>query len=100
MPKKNSNKFILDKEEQWFEDHLGEFVPISGKEKKRLDTALTKVRKEKNISLRMREIDINRLKKEAISEGLPYQTLISSILYKYTTGQLIDIKKAKKILSL
>ncbi len=100
MPKKFPDRFKLDKEEQWHEDHLHEFTPIIGKEKKRLDATLAKARKEKSISLRMREQDIVRLKKEAASEGLPYQTLISSILYRYTTGQLVDIKQVKKVLSL
>ena len=34
------------------------------------------------ISLRVREVDLNRLKARAVREGIPYQTLINSILHK------------------
>lgn len=32
------------------------------------------------------------------NEGLPYQSLVTCILHKYTTGKLIDIDEARKIL--
>jgi len=42
----------------------------------------------KSISIRVLEDDIERLKAKALSLGMPYQTLISSILHQYTQGKL------------
>ncbi len=50
------------------------------------------------ISIRVDSDDISLLKNEAERLGLPYQTLIGSILHRYVTGELIDKKEAKKLL--
>jgi len=34
--------------------------------------------------------DLEALQKRALEEGLPYQTLISSVLHKYVSGRLLD----------
>lgn len=49
------------------------------------------------ISLRVDGNDLAELKREAERLGLPYQTLISSILHRFISGDLIDKKEAKKI---
>ena len=38
------------------------------------------------ISLRLPNTDLQRLKAKALSEGMPYQTLINSILHKAVSG--------------
>jgi len=38
------------------------------------------------------------LKKAAAREGLPYQSLVISILHKFTEGRLVDIEEARKLL--
>lgn len=45
-------------------------------------------KKNKRINIRIAEVDLEELQKEAMEEGLPYQTFITSILHKYTTGRL------------
>jgi len=44
--------------------------------------------KEKRISIRVFSKDLEQLRERAEVEGLPYQTLVTSILHKYTTGRL------------
>ncbi|MBU8902786.1 MAG: hypothetical protein KOO69_08600 [Victivallales bacterium] len=39
--------------------------------------------KNKRVNIRMTERDFVHFQKKALQEGLPYQTLISSILHKY-----------------
>ena len=39
------------------------------------------------------------LKKKAESEGLPYQSLISSVLHKYVTDQLFDRNEVRKAIT-
>ncbi|WP_201764876.1 antitoxin [Methylotuvimicrobium buryatense] len=47
-------------------------------------------RKDKRVNIRMSELDLELLQEKALIEGLPYQTLMSSILHKYVTGRLVD----------
>ena len=54
------------------------------------DYARATVRKDKRVNIRMSEKDLVSFQKEALEQGLPYQTLISSILHKYVNGRLTD----------
>ena len=64
-------------------------VPNLTQEMEQLKTSVkTKLSKRKSINLRLLENDLQRIKTEAIKEGIPYQTLISSILHKYVQGDL------------
>ena len=56
--------------------------------KVKVDKAATKV----PISLRLDGALISEFKSEAEKKGLPYQTLISSILHQYINGELIETK--------
>jgi predicted DNA binding CopG/RHH family protein len=47
-------------------------------------------RKDKRINIRISEKDLLALQKRAIREGIPYQTLVSSVLHKYVTGALAE----------
>lgn len=47
------------------------------------------------ISIRLDGNLIGDLKREASRLGIPYQTLISSVLHRFVTGELIDKKEAK-----
>lgn len=47
-------------------------------------------RKDKRINIRISEKDLLALQKRAIREGIPYQTLVSSVLHKYVTGMLVE----------
>jgi predicted DNA binding CopG/RHH family protein len=45
-------------------------------------------KKNARINIRLSELDLERIKRIAAVEGLPYQTLISSILHKYAAHSL------------
>ena len=45
-------------------------------------------RKDARINIRLSSKDLRGLQKKALSEGIPYQTLIASILHKYVEGRL------------
>ena len=47
------------------------------------------LQKNKRINIRISERDLLQLQRKAVAEGLPYQTLISSILHKFVNGTLI-----------
>jgi predicted DNA binding CopG/RHH family protein len=46
-------------------------------------------RKDKRVNIRMAAPDLKPLQVKALQEGLPYQSLIASILHRYVTGQLV-----------
>ena len=50
--------------------------------------AATTFRKDRRINIRMSTRDLDAIRKRALEEGLPYQTLIASVLHKYATGRL------------
>jgi len=51
------------------------------------DYAKATFRKDKRVNIRLSERDLVNIQKRALKEGLPYQTLMSSILHKFITGQ-------------
>lgn len=52
----------------------------------------TRSRKEKRINIRLSATDLEALQVIAVEEGIPYQTLITSVLHKFATGRLVDRK--------
>jgi predicted DNA binding CopG/RHH family protein len=48
-------------------------------------------RKDRRLNIRLSSKDLEAIQKRAPAEGLPYQTLIASLLHKYATGRLKEI---------
>ena len=46
--------------------------------------------KDKRVNIRLSSGDLSDLQVRALQEGIPYQTLIASILHKYVTGRLSE----------
>jgi len=68
-----------------------ERIPNFKRETKRFqEAARATLRKDKRVNIRMTERDLVYFRKKAVEEGLPYQTLISSILHKYINGRLVE----------
>ena len=66
-------------------------IPDFEKEAKRYqESARATLRKDKRVNIRMTERDLVRIQKKALEEGLPYQTLISSVLHKYINGRFVE----------
>lgn len=53
-------------------------------------------KKDKRINIRLSGRDLAALQRRALEEGIPYQTLVSSILHKYVSGGLQDIVPLKE----
>jgi predicted DNA binding CopG/RHH family protein len=53
-----------------------------------VEAARNTLRKDKRINLRLSQKDYHQIQIKAIEEGIPYQTLISSIIHKYLNGSL------------
>ena len=46
--------------------------------------------KDRRVNIRLSSIDLGDIQVKALQEGVPYQTLIASVLHKYVTGRLSD----------
>jgi len=90
-------KILLDKEETQLEKEIekGGWVEVPDMEneiKKHQLYAQNRLGKHRKINIRMTDWDYNKVKMAAIQEGIPYQTLISSLIHKYLTGRVKMIK--------
>ena len=46
--------------------------------------------KDRRVNIRLSAGDLQDIQVKALQEGLPYQTLIASVLHKYVTGRLAE----------
>lgn len=46
--------------------------------------------KDRRVNIRLSTPDLMDIQEKAAEEGLPYQTLIASILHKYVSGKLVE----------
>ena len=47
--------------------------------------------KNRRINIRLSEKDLSNLKAKSLEEGMPYQTLVASIIHKYISGKFKEI---------
>jgi len=85
----------LDKYEQEvleaYEKEDPKSVPNAKREMARYrEYAKATILKNRRVNIRISEKDLNGLQRKAVEEGLPYQTLMSSILHKFVTGRLTE----------
>ena len=85
----------LDKKEKEILDSFekGEWksrLNLPGRKAELKDYTRATIRKDKRVNIRISERDLRELQRIAQREGLPYQTLISSILHKYVNGTPIS----------
>lgn len=69
-------------------------------DEKEIENIFTQARKNKSIRLRISDFDLEKLKEKADSEGVPYQTLTSSVLHKYVTNQFVEKDQVLKTFKL
>ena len=86
----------LTNEEKEIENNIDSLVSVSGKKREWIESVLAKAKKNKAISLRIAEYDLEKLKEKAVSDGIPYQTLINKVLHKYVTNQLLEKNEVLK----
>ncbi|MDD8017239.1 MAG: hypothetical protein PHP42_02580 [Bacteroidota bacterium] len=94
-------KIKLDSSERAIERAVASYRPVRNKTRKHIETILERSKKSRNINIRISESTLAELKLRSEQEGIPYQTLISSILHKYLMNRLIDqdaISKSMEIL--
>jgi predicted DNA binding CopG/RHH family protein len=53
-------------------------------------------KKDKRINIRISSRDLSAIQRRALEEGVPYQTLVASIVHKYVPGRLYDATVNKR----
>jgi len=91
----------LSKEEkQILKDfEAGAFKSVLTPKRKKMLQAIAEetFKKDKRINIRISSRDLDSLQRRALEEGVPYQTLVSSVLHKYVSGGLHDIMANKAL---
>lgn len=89
----------LKAEEKEYEEEIlgsyesGEWKSVSNLDKEIARYALSAaatLTKDKRINIRLSSRDLEDIQMKAAEEGMPYQTLIASIVHKYASGRLIE----------
>lgn len=92
-------KIKLSKEEQSLLDAVesGEFESILTDERREelATCASNTFKKDKRINIRISNRDLLAVQSKATKEGIPYQTLVSSIIHKYISGSLTEMTANK-----
>ena len=86
-------KTVLTKEEQALltSYEVGDWQSATNEIEKLVNAARLSMKKTRRINIRLPESTLLRVKQKALEEGIPYQTLIGSILHKYTQEKLKSI---------
>ena len=87
-----SNKLSKEEKELLKSYENDEWVSVSSKSDTAKYRAAAKntFKKDKRVNIRISELDLELLQERALIEGLPYQTLMSSVLHKYVTGRFSE----------
>ena len=83
----------IDQEEKDLMESIerDDWQPVKNFDKEKenaITAARNTIKKDKRINLRLTQKDYYQIQIKAIEEGIPYQTLISSIVHKYLNGSL------------
>ncbi|TVP97526.1 MAG: antitoxin [Balneolaceae bacterium] len=87
----------LDEYEKGIEEALeaGEFKSVKNLEQEiaaAREMAENHTRKDQRMNIRISQRDLERIKSKAMEEGVPYQTLVTSVLHKYVSGKFKEEK--------
>lgn len=69
---------------------LRSISPSKAAVKKLREAARSTGLKDRRVNIRLSSPDLMGIQTRAMEEGIPYQTLIASVLHKYVTGRLVE----------
>jgi predicted DNA binding CopG/RHH family protein len=101
--KKKKPVFKLTEDEQRIESEIerGDWKSVPKKESDRIHAEMVEVAqnrsKDARVNLRLNPEDVEKIREKAEREGVPYQTLIGSVLHKYATDQFLDAQAVRAV---
>jgi predicted DNA binding CopG/RHH family protein len=86
----------LDKEEQDILDSFerGEWKPVANRRReiaRHVTYAKSTLAKNRRVNIRISSKDLEELQAIAVEDGLPYQTLMASVLHRFASGRFMEI---------
>jgi predicted DNA binding CopG/RHH family protein len=85
--RKSFDETILD---AYDKRHLVSASPAKAELKKYKEAARATFIKDRRVNIRLSSPDLMDIQARAAEEGVPYQTLISSVLQKFVTGRFVE----------
>ena len=91
-------KYKLDSEEKeilndYENDEYDEISDMEKEIEKHTEYAKATFLKNKRINIRISQRDLESIQRRALEEGIPYQTLIASLIHRYISGKLVEKDK-------
>lgn len=88
-------KMYLDNEERDMVESIerGEWrsvMNLKAEIKKHQEYARNTLRKDKRVNIRISARDLEAIQAKAVEDGIPYQTLMASVLHRFVSGKLKD----------
>jgi len=87
---------INQEEKEIMEAYEQDSIPLRTPSKKEIEgikaLARNTLRKDRRVTIRLYDHDLKGIQKKALEKGIPYQTLISSMIHQYVEGDLIETK--------
>jgi predicted DNA binding CopG/RHH family protein len=89
-------KTKLDKEEQEILNSFerGEWKPVANRRQeiaRHVAYARNTLAKDKRVNIRISSKDLEELQAIAVEDGMPYQTLMASVLHRFVSGRFVEI---------
>jgi len=89
-------KMYLDDEERDLVESIerGEWKSVKNLKaeiKKHQEYARNTLKKDKRVNIRISARDLEAIKTRAVEDGIPYQTLMASVLHRFVAGRLKDV---------
>ena len=87
------SKLTKEEKEITRSNERGEWKPVANRkaEVRRYQSyARDALQKSARINIRLSPQDLEGMQQRAMQEGIPYQTLVASIIHKFVTGRLVE----------
>ena len=91
-------KAKLDKEEQDILDSFerGEWRPVANRSReiaRHVRYARNTLAKDRRVNIRISSKDLEEIQVLAVEDGMPYQTLMASVLHRYVSGRFTETSR-------
>jgi predicted DNA binding CopG/RHH family protein len=93
---KRKPETTLDSLERQIEKTAGSYRQVSKDKHRKIDSIIAWSKKNRTVSIRISDALLEQLKQRSQEEGLPYQTLITSVLHKYVSNRLVEEDAIRK----
>ena len=88
--KKKYDKFESEMLEAYEKGELTSIAPSKAELEKFRSAARETFVKDRRVNIRLSSLDLMDIQARALEEGIPYQTLIASVLHKFVSGRLVE----------